>query len=387
MKEYDSILKEKKVYKDPEPIKHSKYTKYIIIYFVSLILILGISYFVYYQKILTGNNIFLEDANVLFTKYQSLFSPLQNILANDNYALEGNLELNNQNYQINLVRNQSKLRIDLSNQSQNHLSYYVENRKKYLQLSSFKEEYISLDSSSYFNILDTIKTNFQKYIQEEDYIKKFYLEEKLPIVEIDLVLTKDMISKILGFTFDDDYEVMITLKNNAILNQLVSMKVVLNNQTTRSREVLNYHGNELDWVDVQGNTTKFILENNQQDFTLKIYQKEILYSVLTGTKAENTYQYVYQVIDEVYNINIKVSNDNGTLQYDFSSSKEEDGVTKSQTANLALKIQNNTSLEEIHNIKKYNELTEEEKNSYNNSLEQIIDPLRQFVKEYQKSID
>ena len=42
----------------------------------------------------------------------------------------------------------------------------------------------------------------------------------------------------------------------------------------------------------------------------KIYQDDIIYSVLTGTKQENSYQYTYQVIDKIYNITLKVKEEN-----------------------------------------------------------------------------
>ena len=113
MSEYDSILKEKKVYTEPTPVKHSKFTRYVVIYFICILFILGISYFVYYHTVLNGKSIFLHDIQFLKNEYLQIFEPLDIEKFQDDFVVEGTLQLNDQDYNYGVIKNQENR--DLNN--------------------------------------------------------------------------------------------------------------------------------------------------------------------------------------------------------------------------------------------------------------------------------
>lgn len=383
MNEYDSILKEKKVYEEQSPVKHSKFTRYVVLYFICILFILGISYLVYYHTILDAKSIFLNDIHFLKSEYQNILDPLDIENFQSNFMVEGTLKLNNQDYNYGVAKSQEKLKIDFSNQ-ESHLFYYVDGKDRYLLLSSFADYYLKLEEPSLLNIFSNIKINFDQYVLRDDYLKKFYFEGKDPIVEVNLVIDSKMIGQIFGISsVDKNYECLITLKNNAFTNQLLSMKVVLNNDTDHTRQVLSYQGNDLFYIDNYGKTKKFFLEKKSNDFSLKIYQDDVLYSVLTGTSKENSYQYTYQVIDQIYTVNFLVSHDQSHYLYDFSSNIEINGEVYQQSFSVIFSVQKESNLEEnLDEFKEYQALTEEEKSSYDAILKNLVGPLREFIDKY-----
>ena len=77
------------------------------------------------------------------------------------------------------------------------------------------------------------------------------------------------------------------------------MKMIINNLNNNKRYVILYQDEALTISDDQALNLKFTLENKNQDFTLKIYKNDNIYSVLSGVKQEDDYLYKYQIINQI----------------------------------------------------------------------------------------
>ena len=384
MAEYDSILKEKKKYEEPVKETGPKPFPWFKIDVILIILVLIISYIIYYIKILTPDQIFLTDLQKLTEKYQGIFEPLNLSQLDNNYNLEGLITLDDKEYTYSLVQNENIQKFSLSLNSDT-LSYYNIENLQYLKLSSFQDNYIKLNTNNTFNIFHNLKDYLTNKIPKDKFIKKFYLNGTTPIVESNLVINNDDLKQALNLdTLEDSYEVLFTFKNHSITNEIISMKVTINNLTTSARKVILYENGSLTIKDDE-KTLKFQLEENADDFILKIYTDDTLFSVLTGTKQENSYQYTYQVIDKIYTITLKVSEESNTNRYELESKIEEDDIITNQKLTITYQYQNDIILEstDIAGAKNYGALTEEELTNYNSSLEEIIGDLRKFIDEYQ----
>ena len=387
MTDYNSILKEEKKYEEPVLIPNKKTKKFpwFKIDLICLILILIISYLVYYTTILTPNNIFLNDLKILADKYQKILNPLNlTSLTNDNYNLIGTIYLNDKNYNFKLNKNKENLNLNL-NQNDLFLNYYITTDKEYIKLPNSKEQYYQLNINNSPNIIANLKTYLSNNLPKAKFIKKFDINENTPIVESNLVLTNEDLKTALTLNSQtNSYEALLTFKNNSITNDIISIKITINNLTTNERKVILYEKGNLTYKDDNQNL-KFQLEEKNEDLTLKIYQNDILFSVLTGTRQESSYQYTYQVIDEIYNITLKVKHENNTYYYEISSIIEKNNTTITPTMNIELQHLDKINYEntEISNAINYETLTEEEKVQYQTILNSIIGELRQFIEQHQ----
>lgn len=385
MNKYDSVLKEKKVYKEEVNDKKSHHFNYMFFDFLAIIVILAVSYIIYYRNILIPASIIKTDLLELQEQYQQLFNPISVLKNQLNYSLEGTITLNDLKYNYNLIRDQEKMKLNLNNQT-NELSYYFTNGEMFLQLNS-DSNYYQLGNDNLLNLLYNLNSNFQNRITEDKYIKKFYFQDKLPIVEINLVLSPIDIKSLFANNplIKDNYEILLTIKNNAVTNKLTSLKLTINNQTKQTRDAITIQDNIIEHTNDKNLHQKFILTIKNDDFTIKIYNGETLYSVLNGIKKEASYQYTYQVIDKIYNLNLNFSHDGNQYQYDFSSNIEkEEGNTITKTAKIITNYQKNGSLrEDTTTSTSEQNITEEEKQI----ITEVENPLRQFIEEYQKSID
>ena len=387
MKDYDSILKEKKKYEEEPKERGPKPFPWLRMDIFSIAIVIIISYIFYYNKILTPKNIFLTDLNDLLSQYQIVLNPLNlTTLTNEDYNLEGTIELNNKKYQYIMNKNDDKSNLSISLNNQN-LTYYTLDNNTYIKLSSFKEQYIKISQNNYLNIINNLFLYFSNNLKEENFIKKFYLNGTTPIVESNLILkNEDLLTNPNLTNLDNSYEVLFTFKNNAITNDIISMKITINNQTTNERAVILYEDKILTYKD-DTNNLKFQLETKDHDFTLKIYQEDTLFSVLTGTNKEDSYQYMYQVIDKIYNITLITKEEENITTYEITSNIEKNGITINPNLTITLN-KNKEIISELpsistQEIKDYEDLTPEEKTNYQSNLEEIIGELRKFIKEYQ----
>ena len=140
--QYDSILKEKKKYIEVQaPKKKSIFKRCLIIDILLILLLLIISYIIYYNSILSTKNIILNNNKVLLSEYQELFKYLylDEILSDG--TLDGELTLNDNNYNFKTSKDQDKLFINLENDKE-IINYYYAKDSVYFQIPSISDNYI-----------------------------------------------------------------------------------------------------------------------------------------------------------------------------------------------------------------------------------------------------
>lgn len=384
MKKYDSILKEKKKYNDF--IEDNSYKKFpwfkIDVLLISVLLI--ISYLIYYNTILSPKVVFLNDIKILINKYESILSPIEINNLDNNYGIIGNIKLNDKDYdfQIDKIDKETKLILGLNEQN---FHYYSNNNENYIKLNN-NDIFYKLNNNDYFSMISNLKNYFNN-IPKNKFIKKFYFNGTTPIVENNLILkNNDIIEALKPNHYNSTYEVLFTFKNNAITNEIISMKVAINNLMTNERGVLVYEKDYLTYRDDKLNL-KLELEEKNKDFTLKIYKNDILFSNLSGTNQENSYQYIYQVIDKIYNINLNISKDDDMYTYDINSIIEKNNINDEQNMNITFQYADPFVDNNIDNSINYVSLSGDEKEIYKTNLDSIIGDLRKFVNKYKDSIN
>ena len=386
MDNYDSILKEKKVYADPEPlIKKTKYTKYFVIDFFVILIVLVVSYFIYYHNVLSPKNVIINDVSYFEDIGKQILLPLQ-IDFNSDYAFSGNFNIDNLAYKYDLVRNDKNMQLKLSLNDKSAF-YYLDNNIMYANFSDFlKDSYI--ESNNKYNWINM----YREYIENYDSVlnsdiqlfKKFYIEKTMPIVEVTCILKKDDINRLFGTTLVlDDFEVTLTFKNNAITNEIVDGKLVINNKTKDNRNVITYQKNTFIFTDNEGESVKYFLEITKSKFSLKVYKSDELYSMFFGNKTSDGYSYNYQVMNKIYKLGLNIKNGENT-EYEFTSSIGEDSQHIMEKKFSISRLDNKSfdNKVDISNKKNYSSLSEEEKKIYQEHYDKFILPIRKFIDEY-----
>lgn len=381
MKEYDSVLKEKKVYEEENEVKKQKpkYKIYIFLYFVIMLIVLIVYYIIYYQNILSPNNILINDMNTIIQKYQSIFEYID-LNLDDSQKLEGILLLNDLEYNCGLLKNEDAIQMEISNVD-NYLTYYTTKTEHYISLSSLPDKKIKLDTLLNLNNLKKMFSKLNTILPNEKYIKRIYLEENTPVVEVSTTITNNEINQFLGNNqIRDNYEILVTFKNHAITNGIVYTKMIINNRTTNQRNVFTYKDGILEYTDNEGNVYKITLSIKKEDFHLKIYKEEELYSIFLGKRIENTYQYTYQIIDKIYNITLDITQENNGYQYQLTSIIERAGEKQKNIAKISLyKKENMLNEKDNFSVIEYKNLTKEEQKNYQEFLHNFILPFRKFI--------
>lgn len=389
MDNYDSILKEDKVYQEPEPIfRKNKYIKYIFIDLMVVLLILGISYVVYYQTVLSSQNILLYDMEYFHNVIDSLLVPFQ-LDTLDCYSLEGTINFDEYYYNYDVIRDHENIRIHLSDDT-TEMGYYLEGTVPYLQFNDFKDkQYIKSEDSSWLNVYQSIHSNFEQWVNDISFAKKIYFDEKKAIVEVSFTLHQQDINQLLGTSlFNDDVELIFTLKNNAFTDEIVSSKIVINNKSLNTRSVLTYQDHIFFFTDNNGKITKYTLQMKHDDFILKVVKDDILYSILSGTKKENSYLYSYQIIDKIYNLSFDINFNDANTTYKFHSNIEKDGEKVEKSLSIVNTFLFDGVLEEdVSSSMDYSALSEEEQRFFSEHFDDFILPIRKFIDEYKDGID
>lgn len=373
MADYDSILKEEKKY-DEEPTKPKKFP-WFKIDLLCIILVTIIGYIFYFINILNPRQIFFDDLTKITTRYQDLFTPLllNNLSSSTN--LEGIIQVNDTSYNYNLNKNDINFNTTLKKENE-YLIFSQSQNATYLKLSNFKEEYLEFNNiNNYPSIIKNIKNNLATYLTEDKFIKRYYLDGSNPIVASELSLNNEDLKQLTGLTtIKNSYEVLLTLKNHAITNNIISIKATINNKTTNKRVVITYENGILNYKDSNNNLDFKLEKSNSKDFELKIYKEDTLYSVLKGSEEGKKYNYSYKVIDKIYNINLEIAQEKELINYTLNTIVEKDEKTINNTLSLSINTAPSTIGETI-NIDKslaFDTLTKEDKELYQTSLDTFL---------------
>ena len=382
MSKYDKILKQEKVFREPI-VKKSKYTKYIIIYCLLFTMLLITSYIIYYNTVLSPINIIKNDFTSLAKNLENIY---QNIIPSQiGASLEGTITSEKLNYNYGLIKEGNNYYLDLSTKDSS-LQYQITPKITKTNLSTFQNNRITKENKiDYSKLKNTLNT----FLKEEKYIKTFYFDKKTPIVEINFTLTDNDINSLFHTTIlKEKYNIIITLKNDALKNEIKSIKVVVNNKTKNQRSTFEYQNQSLIYQNFKNEKYKFILVNNQKDFNMKIYKNEELYSILLGKSYEKSYTMTYQIINKIYNISLTKTEEKSLTTYKIVFKKEEEESKKEDTINIALNQASNTLKEDTESKEKtYRSLNQSEKTEYNEKIKQFFAPLKELINEYRPDID
>lgn len=329
MGEYDSILKEKKkkqVLVDDKPKKFPKFT----ISFILIILVLVISYIIYYNNVLGKREIFFNNAISILDSYSLLVKDLPLKEFNDDKNLTGIARCGEEMFNFNLVKNNNNLNFNVSSGDRS-FNYFLVDDNEYANVNSVTSN-ITVDYSEVVNLLFSVDDKFLS-IGEDKYVKSFYFDGVIPIVEVNLVMDTNYINELFKLGLKDDYQVIVTMKNSAIMNEIKEIKIVINNLSKNDRRVVFVSSNEILYK-TKNNIYKFVLEKNNKDFVIKINKGDILYSILTGTANDNSYKYSYQVIDGNYSIDINASTGNNIYVYEIE--KKQNGEEKAISVTVSV---------------------------------------------------
>ena len=360
-KEYDTILKEKGVYDEAPKSSNNKYFKlFFFLGIVISLLVIVISYVIYYNTILDNESIFFNNLVKLKDNYYSIYKDIRfDYDIKNNYVIVGNMDVGNDNYGYTFSKYANKVKKVVFNSDKN-ITYYYDGRDSFVKISSLGDFYIRdnknqlndlkyykdniksikkdfnsylydsvLDKNSYdlFNqlynvdnwgtIVSNIKDNYRTNVTSDKYIRKLYFDGKNPIVEVNLILEKSDINNILGvdsgLQIKDDYQLNITMKNSAISNEIKEIKVVINNKTKNTRQVLLFKSKVLYYTDSKDN--KYSIKYNENKNNIQIKKNNVLTSVVQISAKNNTNIYNYKEIDKIYTISLSVEKVKNNFEY------------------------------------------------------------------------
>lgn len=387
MGKYDAILKVKKEYSkkiQEEQTHHSHFSKYVIIYLFSIFLILGISYIVYYQTVLSFESVLQNDFFILKKQYNNVFHPIipKNVISSS--SLEGTISLENTVYNYGVLKEKGKIQLELSNQ-ENYLYSKITSQDYSLKLEKFSPYGLVFDQDILYQ--DLISRLKEKISQIKS-AKNLYLEGNIPIVEFAFSLNEKDINDVLGSNIlKDQYNIIVTIKNNALTNEFISFKSAITNQKTGQRSILEYKDKEMIYEVNKAKTYRFNIKNKKKDFQLRIYKNGELYSTFLGKSSKYQYTYSYQVINKVYNLNFMIQEEKGGYSYELNSSIEKEGVTTEKTVKAVLRNGQNDLLEEsTAKRRNYQNLSQEEKEKFQNALKDFLSPLEDLIHYYKNDI-
>lgn len=412
---YNNILMEHKVYKEEKKTnKHPKFTISIIIAILISILIIIISYLIYYKTVLTNENIYTNDIKIIFDKYTKILDKTKlNYDLKSDYTLAGNVLVNQNKYNYTIASSGKKTLNLLENNNQS-IKYYedgdnhyfnINNSDEYIQITNklynldyyknelktlnkepntylnnlFLESTITKNNKDIYNLfnystyLNNIMKNFKSVINSSNCKRKIYFDNKKPIIYLRTTLTNQNINKIFNIsqTSDtDDYTVSLESKNDALTNEIKNIKIVINNQITKDREVIIYNGSNIIYTDKNDVKHKFTILTKDKITYLKYYKNDILYSVLTKARDDtNRYNYTYQVIDRVYNINLTINASYNDFSYNLKTNIDNNATDITITGTYKNKATINETI--IKSIK-YDNLEDDVQAKYNQKLSTIL---------------
>lgn len=384
---YDTILKVKKEYPkkiQEEQTHHRHFSKYVIIYLFSIFIILGISYIVYYQTVLSFESVLQNDFFILKKQYTNVFHPIipKNVISSS--SLEGTFSLENTVYNYGILKEKGKIQLELSNQ-ENYLYSKITSQDYSLKLEKFSSYGLVFEQDILYQ--DLIFRLKEKISQIKS-AKNLYLEGNIPIVEFAFSLNEKDINDVLGSNIlKDQYNIIVTIKNNALTNEFISFKSAITNQKTGQRSILEYKDKEMIYEVNKAKTYRFNIKNKEKDFQLRIYKNGELYSTFLGESSKYQYTYSYQVINKVYNLKFMIQEEKGGYSYELNSSIEKEGVTTEKAVKAVLRNGQNDLLEEsTAKRRNYQNLSQEEKEKFQNALKDFLSPLENLIHYYKNDI-
>ena len=419
---YDSVLKEKKIYEeviDDRPF----FRRHIFsISFFSVLTILIISFVIYFFTILSPARIVFDNIIDFFSinsivyernLFDDEFLGKYNFYGDIMFDLDTNynnnddiLFLKDLNIKYSYLDNGDNRELDISSDKY-FFDYYEDNNKGYLNYDNNHVKY-NLDDAYYYvedyeNIFNVIGDLFYNKLKTLQFKKSVFLSDGKIVVSIDINFDGKIVNEIYSDIVNelekggrilpnilkrdklvnDDAKFQLNIKNDIFKNNLVNLKLVINESNYRG--VLIYEDNTFTYND-DDNEYKCVLKMGKDDFSIRFYEGSDMKYILSGKDNVNSYVYTYQVINVVDNISLQIKKDNKKNDYVLNIKKQNDDKYLNLLVSISMNYNNYVTFDkqvEDDDYKLYDELGIDDKkqiDSYVYRLFNVLSNLYDYVK-------
>lgn len=354
--EYDSVLLEKEKYEEVIDDRPFIRRHLLGIDFLVIVLILLGGFIYYFNVILNPNRIILDDVTDGVNFVDKLFSFIR-FDGDDSYSISGNikfvvdsnveggydkLDRLKMNYSFDYDKGNSFLTLDSDRYK---FDYYHVND---LSVLNYDEKYVNIEDkvfgiNDYIYTFDKIKSEVFKYFYEIDFNRDVIFSDDRLLVEVSGVISGKDINRIYRKVFEninndkrcsyvlsyldlvnknivsDEAEFIVTVRNDLFLNDLVYLKIILNDSNYRG--VLTYSSSLISYSDGVNNY-KLEVDNSSDLVSFSFYDKDVLSKSFSVNFNSSMYNYS-NYIDKKYIILIKDGSDNN-YNYTLNIKKEGD---------------------------------------------------------------
>ena len=400
---YNSVLKEKEKFEDVIDDRPFLRRHIFAINFLIVVLIVFISFVIYFFTILTPTSILKNDFIKIYNDFNSITSNIKidyDLRNRFHIYGDGSIKLTTDydnktlvnylnNYKVNYSSisndNYYLLNLDYGNSK---FIYEINNMEQFIDTLGYDLKLDNLNSNvsinTYYKILSIVKNSLLEELDNLELKKEVYPLNGKIVVDVNIILSgKDInriytniINKLLS---DSECKDFINLLNSEILNRdrivndgssyslqvrndmfsnsIYDFKLVIRDGSYRG--VISYKDNEIvyDNGDIKY-SYKLNIDNN--NFEIKTSIDDKLYAVFSGSGNDSGYTYNYQVIDKVDKMSLQIKKGE-SYNYIFSYVKED------RDKNCNLLINFNISSDAEYNVVEINH----EKSTDYKSLEDI----------------
>ena len=427
---YSSVLKEKKKYVEEEIIDDRIFLRRhaLGIDFLIILIILIISFTIYYFTELNSYSIIKTDLSRIYDKFNKIVINIipdyeidndLHIFGNGEINIESDYKnkellnyLNDYKLEYSLVSNDN-IQLDL-NYKDNKYTYNKVNLNQYINTKDYKLKLNDLKTNTSFKsskkIKEIIKNSFIEEINNLKLKRKMYILDEKIIVEVSAningntinsiysniinnlendsecnelinMINKEFLNKKSIVSNNSNYS--ITLKNDLINNNIIELNLIIRDKDNDKRKVINYKDSIISYSDDDNNKYTLKLSFKDNSFEVRINKSDELYSVLSGSGSESGYVYNYQVIDVVdkYSLQIKKSN---SYDYTFTRLKKNENSNINLLINLT--INKDDKYEILNDFKDYTQdyskLSDVDKDKIKLLNYQVYDYLKELYEYY-----
>ena len=424
---YNSVLKEKEKFEEVIDDRPFLRRHIFAINFLIVVLIVFISFVIYFFTILTPTSILKSDFIKIYNNVTSITNNIKidyDLRNRFHIYGDGNIKLTTDydnkvlvdflnNYKVNYSSisndNYYLLNLDYGN---NKYSYEMNNLGQYINTLGYDLKLDNLSSNisinTYDKILSIIKESLLEELDNLDLKKEVYPLNGKIVVDINIILSGSDINKIYNniikrLSSDSECKEFINLLNPEILtkdlivndgssyslqvrndmfsNSIYDLKLVIRDGSYRG--VVTYKDNVITY-DNGDIKYSYKLDIKKNKFEIKISEDDKLYSVFSGSGNDSGYTYNYQVIDKVDKMSLQIKKGE-SYNYIFSYVKEDRVKNCNLLINLSVNRDAEYAVKDLKHDKstEYNKLKDNEKERIRLVNYQVYDYLKELY-EYLK---
>jgi hypothetical protein len=385
---YDSVLKEKKKYVDYVDDRPFIRRHLFLVNIFAILIILVISFVIYFNTTLSSKNIVLNDIDYFYNKFNSLYkntgiSNIDDIKFNGDLSLEVDSNYDNIDdmnilrelkFNYSLISNDNNKYYSINNDDYS-FSYLEKGGKAFLTTSDMNVMYninSNNDNKDINDIIDNLKLDKQTFTSDGKIVVSVSFS-------VDGNIVNDYISsmgsnysnilKMFNMRMDNNIKYDVTVKNDIFTNDIVSIKVV--RRDNNNRGVLLISDNTFTYSDDNDNNYKGVFDIKNDSFMFKFYNDEDLKFVISGKGNDNSYVYNYQVINVVDNAAIQIKKEKNKTVYTINIKKEKED----KYLNILATVSNDNTSIDINKLEflnnnfiSYDKLSDDDKERFNNYI-------------------